>query len=94
MHPWNTPLFEALKARAERFPHALLIHGVRGTGKLALAERVAQFLLCEHAGLLSDDESRRHAVLMTMTPSRPSLHGSWSNSEYLSLGRCLVGMHE
>ena len=47
MHPWNEPLFEALKARSERFPHALLIHGARGTGKLALAERVAQFLLCE-----------------------------------------------
>lgn len=47
MHPWNEPLFEALKARTERFPHALLIHGARGTGKLALAERVAQFLLCE-----------------------------------------------
>jgi DNA polymerase III subunit delta' len=47
MHPWNEPLFEALKARSDRFPHALLIHGARGTGKLALAERVAQFLLCE-----------------------------------------------
>jgi DNA polymerase-3 subunit delta' len=47
MYPWNAPLFEALKARFERFPHALLIHGVRGTGKLALAERVAQLLLCE-----------------------------------------------
>ena len=47
MHPWNEPLFEALKARSARFPHALLIHGARGTGKLALAERVAQFLLCE-----------------------------------------------
>jgi DNA polymerase-3 subunit delta' len=46
-HPWNEPLFEALKARAERFPHALLIHGARGNGKLALAERVAQVLLCE-----------------------------------------------
>src|SRR5262245_6788506 len=48
MHPWNEPLFESLKARAERFPHALLIHGARGNGKLALAERVAQFLLCEN----------------------------------------------
>ena len=47
MHPWNEPLFESLRARTERFPHALLIHGVRGTGKLAFAERVAQFLLCE-----------------------------------------------
>jgi len=49
MHPWNAPLFDALKARLQRFPHALLIHGARGTGKLALAERVAQLLLCEDA---------------------------------------------
>jgi DNA polymerase-3 subunit delta' len=47
MHPWNQALFESLKARAERFPHALLIHGARGIGKLALAEHTAQFLLCE-----------------------------------------------
>jgi DNA polymerase-3 subunit delta' len=49
MHPWSESLFESLKRRTERFPHALLIHGARGTGKLALAERVAQFLLCEDA---------------------------------------------
>lgn len=54
MHPWNEPLLESLKRRAERFPHALLIHGARGTGKLALAERVARLLLCE-----ADDAARR-----------------------------------
>jgi DNA polymerase-3 subunit delta' len=47
MHPWNEPILQSLASRAGRLPHALLIHGVQGVGKLALAERVAQFMLCE-----------------------------------------------
>jgi len=47
MHSWNQPILDALALRLERLPHALLIHGPQGVGKLALAERAAQFLLCE-----------------------------------------------
>jgi DNA polymerase-3 subunit delta' len=49
MHPWNEPIFQSVVVRAERLPHALLIHGAQGVGKLALAERIAQFMLCEAA---------------------------------------------
>jgi DNA polymerase-3 subunit delta' len=47
MHPWNESLLESVRQRMARLPHALLIHGARGVGKLALAERISQILLCE-----------------------------------------------
>ena len=39
-----------LAGLAARSPHALLLHGPQGIGKLELAERFAQFMLCEAAG--------------------------------------------
>ena len=39
-----------LIAKLDRLPHALLLHGAPGVGKLALAERFVQLLVCENRG--------------------------------------------
>ncbi|HEX6154909.1 MAG TPA: DNA polymerase III subunit delta', partial [Burkholderiales bacterium] len=50
MHAWNQPILDSLVARSARLPHALLVYGPRGVGKLALAESISQTMLCENSG--------------------------------------------
>jgi DNA polymerase-3 subunit delta' len=46
-YPWHKAEAEALLARKDRLPHALLLRGPQGIGKLAFAETLAEALLCE-----------------------------------------------
>src|SRR5689334_16667019 len=45
--PWHEGELAGLVGRKASLPHALLIQGPRGIGKLAFAQALAQALLCE-----------------------------------------------
>ena len=45
--PWHEGEFASLAGRKASLPHALLIQGPRGIGKLAFAQALARTLLCE-----------------------------------------------
>lgn len=47
IYPWHHAAWTQLQQVLPRLPHALLLHGPRGTGKTLFAERFAQALLCE-----------------------------------------------
>lgn len=47
-YSWNKSEFDCLLLRKMQLPHALLLRGAQGIGKLALAEELAKALLCEN----------------------------------------------
>lgn len=47
MLPWHRDTFEQLAAAKAALPHALLLKGPKGIGKLAFARALAKALLCE-----------------------------------------------
>jgi DNA polymerase III subunit delta' len=47
LYPWQSDLWQKLVGMRSRMPHALLLQGRRGTGKLNFAYCLTQSLLCE-----------------------------------------------
>lgn len=56
-----------------RLPHALLIHGAPGVGKLALAERFAQLLVCERSQAASQPCGRCDGCRWFLAGSHPDI---------------------
>lgn len=47
LYPWNIGVWQRVATMRSRFPHAVLLHGRAGIGKIAFAESLAASLLCE-----------------------------------------------
>lgn len=47
LYPWQRNLWQRLLLLRERMPHAILLHGRQGIGKLVFAQALAHALLCE-----------------------------------------------
>ena len=50
-YSWHAALWQKLQATRARLPHALLLQGRSGTGKLDFAYRLSQSLLCSQPGV-------------------------------------------
>lgn len=48
LYPWQFESWQALQGLRTRMPHAVLLKGAQGIGKLDLALNFAQSLLCQH----------------------------------------------
>jgi len=73
MFSWNRPILDSLTAILGRLPHALLVHGAPGIGKLALAEHLAKLILCESPASASDACGRCGPCRWIETGNHPDL---------------------
>lgn len=51
IYPWHQEDWQRLQRLRERLPHAILLHGAEGIGKVEFAERFAQSVLCDSPGM-------------------------------------------
>jgi len=86
--------WKQLVGKLDRLPHALLLHGVPGVGKLALAERFAQFLLCEKRGQGTVPCGACEACRWYLAGSHPDVRLVEPEATALALGRAAAGAEE
>ena len=86
--------WDQLTSKLDRLPHALLLHGAPGVGKLALAERFVQLLLCEKKGAVSAPCGVCEACRWFAAGSHPDARLVEPEATALALGRPTAGVEE
>lgn len=91
LHPWNTGVWQSLLGSLDRLPHAILLSGPRGIGKLALARHLSQRLLCEAAAPSAEScgacegcrwfVAETHPDFRLLQPDALSVQGASSGTE-------------
>ena len=71
-YPWQQPLWQQIQdlIKQGRLPHALLISGNDGAGKLAFARQLAKYLLCD---LAEPSHQQKNAALFDSDDGHPDL---------------------
>src|SRR5512146_607193 len=88
---WHKAEFGQLVANKSRLPHALLLRGRRGIGKMHFARAFAQALLCDSpqpSGMACDRcaachwfDAGTHRDFRQVEPEMPAEHGSEESSD-------------
>ncbi len=73
MFIFNESIWNVLRSQVDRLPHAVLIQGPAGIGKLALAEQLATRLLCETPTTEGDACSRCDGCRLVASGNHPDL---------------------
>ena len=72
-YPWHDEIWASLTARLERLPHALLLQGASGLGKLLFARRFAATLLCAQPDSKAAACGRCHGCQLFAAGNHPDL---------------------
>ena len=72
-YPWHDTIWASLTARLERLPHALLLQGAVGLGKLSFARRFAATLLCAQPDPETAACGRCHSCQLLAAGNHPDL---------------------
>ena len=72
-YPWHDEIWASLTVRLERLPHALLLQGAAGLGKLLFARRFAATLLCAQLDSEAAACGRCHSCQLLAAGNHPDL---------------------